>query len=120
MPTEILVLQPSDIPPLTSLRLALVIRSEVGSSRTRVLVVDELLISESVAYLAVTLQMRVAYDAFVTAAEWEAGPQMTAAWKIKPVKKDKDVPLHTSPLPRTTTDAARARLLAVLQADLDR
>lgn len=45
---------------------------------------------------------------------------MTAAWEIPPVKKDKDVPLRASPLPRTATDAARTRLLAILKADLDR
>jgi Tfp pilus assembly protein PilE len=65
-------------------------------------------------------QVRGAYDAFVTAAKRDAGPQMTAAWETKPVKKDKDVPLHTSPLPRTATDTARTHLLAVLKADLNR
>lgn len=67
-----------------------------------------------------TAEVRAAYDAFVTAAQREAGPQMTAAWETKPVKKDKDVPLRTSPLPRAATDAARTHLLAVLRADLDR
>ena len=67
-----------------------------------------------------TAQVRAAYDAFVTAAQQEAGPQMTAAWEIKPVKKDKDVPLRTPPLRRAATDAARTHLLAVLKADLDR
>lgn len=45
---------------------------------------------------------------------------MTAAWETKPVKKDKDVPLRTPPLPRATTDAARVYLLAAIEADLDR
>lgn len=67
-----------------------------------------------------TEKVRVAYDAFVMAAQQEAGPQMTAAWDSKPIKKDKDVPLRTSPLPRTNTDTARTRLLAVLNADLER
>ncbi|MGW4113473.1 hypothetical protein ACWEFJ_21610 [Actinosynnema sp. NPDC004786] len=67
-----------------------------------------------------TIEVRAAYDAFVTAAQREAGPQMTAAWERKPVKKDCDVPLRTSPLPRAATDAARTHSLAVLQADLDR
>lgn len=66
-----------------------------------------------------TTEVRAAYDAFVTAAQREAGPQMTAAWDNPPVKKDKDVPLRTSPLPRTATDEARARLLKILKADLD-
>jgi hypothetical protein len=67
-----------------------------------------------------TSAVRAAYDAYVTAAQREAGPQMTDAWDLKPVKKDKDVPLRTPPLPRTATDTARAQLVAVLKADLDR
>lgn len=67
-----------------------------------------------------TAEVRAAYDEFVTAAQRDAGPQMTAAWQTKPVKKDKDVPLRTAPLPRAATDAARMRLLAVLKADLNR
>lgn len=66
-----------------------------------------------------TREVCAAYDTFVNAAQREAGPQMTAAWEIKPVKKDKDVPLRTAPLQRTATDAARATLLAVLKIDLD-
>lgn len=66
-----------------------------------------------------TAEVRTAYDVFVAAAQQEAGPQMTAAWDAKPVKKDKDVPLRTPPLPRTATDRARTHLLAILQADLD-
>lgn len=65
-------------------------------------------------------EVRIAYEAFVLAAQQEAGPQMTAAWDTKPVKKDQGVPLRASPLPRTATDAARSQLLTVLQADLDR
>jgi hypothetical protein len=67
-----------------------------------------------------TTEVCAAYAAFVAAAQQEAGPQMTAAWEIKPVKKDKDVPLRTRPLPRAATDAARTQLLAALKADLDR
>jgi Tfp pilus assembly protein PilE len=67
-----------------------------------------------------TTKVCAAYDAFVTAAQREAGPQMTAAWDVRPVKKDKDVPLRTAPLQRIATDAARTQLLAVLKADLDR
>lgn len=66
-----------------------------------------------------TTEVCVAYDAFVTAAQREAGPQMTAAWEIKPVKRDKDVPLRTSPLPRAATDAARTSLMTILKADLN-
>ena len=66
-----------------------------------------------------TDQVRAAYDAFVTAAQREAGAQMTAAWRQKPVKRDKDVPIGSS-LPRAATDTARSALLAALRADLVR
>jgi hypothetical protein len=66
-----------------------------------------------------TGEVSAAYEAFVLAAQREAGRQMTAAWEVKPIKKDRDAPLRTSPLPRIATDAARIRLLEVLRADLD-
>ncbi|MBN1093457.1 hypothetical protein JKP75_13315 [Blastococcus sp. TML/M2B] len=61
-----------------------------------------------------------AYRDFVAASQREAGPQMTAAWSAKPVKKDKDVPLRTAPLPRTATDAARDTLVTAMHDDLNR
>ena len=67
-----------------------------------------------------TTHVRAAYHAFVMAAQREAGPQMTAAWETKPVKREKDVPLRTSPLPRTATDTAHTHLLKILKADLNR
>lgn len=67
-----------------------------------------------------SIEVRAAYDAFVTAAIQEAGPQMTAAWDAKPVKKDKDVPLRTLPLPRSRTDATRTHLVSTLKKDLER
>lgn len=60
-----------------------------------------------------------AYDAFVQAAKDEAGKQMHAAWKAAPVTTDEGVNLHVS-LPRGDSEAARARLVAVMQADLRR
>lgn len=59
------------------------------------------------------------YDAFVRAAQSEAGQQMTAAWHTRPTKKDRDVPIG-SPLPRASSDAARATVLTAMEADLDR
>lgn len=67
-----------------------------------------------------TPEVRAAYETFIAAAQREAGPQMTAAWEARPVKKDQDVPLRGQPLPRGATDMARTHLLAVLTADLDR
>lgn len=60
-----------------------------------------------------------AYDAFVRAAKDEAGKQMHEAWKADPVTTDEGVNLYV-PLPRGDSEAARARLLAVMQADLAR
>lgn len=60
-----------------------------------------------------------AYDAYVNAAKGEAGKQMHDAWLAKRVRKDAQVNLNT-PLPRGKSDAARANLVAVLQADLAR
>lgn len=60
-----------------------------------------------------------AYDAFVRAAQTEAGRQMTSAWHSRPTKKDRDVPIG-SPMPRVASDGARAKLLTAMQADLDR
>ncbi len=61
---------------------------------------------------------RAAYERFVAAARSEAGKQMTAAWKSRPAKKERDVPVGR-PRPSPRTDAAREALLAVLRAELD-
>jgi hypothetical protein len=77
-------------------------------------------ISFYTAWMAIhaTAAVATAYDAFVLAARVEAGQQMTTAWRSKPTKKDRNVPLGTA-LPRARTDAARATLLAAMKADLD-
>jgi hypothetical protein len=61
--------------------------------------------------------VRLAYEAYVRAAQTEAGAQMTTAWRTRPTKRDRDVPIG-SPLPRTATDVARQALLATMKADL--
>ena len=60
-----------------------------------------------------------AYHTYVAAARTEAGQQMTTAWRSRPTRKDRDVPLGT-PLPRARTDAARGALLFAMKADLGR
>lgn len=55
-----------------------------------------------------------AYAGFVCTAQTEAGRQMTTAWRARPTRKDKDVPIG-SPLPRVATDLARATLLAAMR-----
>jgi hypothetical protein len=60
-----------------------------------------------------------AYDKFVNAAKSEAGRQMHDAWLTPPITTDEAVNLN-DPLPRETSDAARAHLVEVMQADLAR
>jgi hypothetical protein len=78
-------------------------------------------ISFYTAWMAIhgTDAVAAAYDAYVLAARAEAGQQMTTAWRSRPTKRDKDVPLG-SPLLRVATDKARVTLLAAMKADLDR
>lgn len=60
-----------------------------------------------------------AYAAFSRAAIVEAGPQMTAAWAEPVVKNPRQIPLGAgNAYPRTSSDAARATLVAVMAADL--
>lgn len=65
-----------------------------------------------------TETVATAYDEFARTGQTEAGRQMTTAWRDRPTKKDKDVPIG-SPLPRVATDRARTRLLAAMKKDLD-
>lgn len=60
-----------------------------------------------------------AYDAFVLAAKQEAGKQMHAAWEAPPVTTDEAVNLNVA-LPRGESEAARTRLVEVMQTDLHR
>jgi hypothetical protein len=58
-----------------------------------------------------------AYNAFVAAAQREAGPQMTAAWKAHPTTAGEQVPLGKA-YDRSASDAARAALIVAMKADL--
>ncbi|MCW2736369.1 hypothetical protein [Nocardioides sp.] len=51
-----------------------------------------------------------AYEDFVAAALRDAGPQMTAAWKGKPTKRNRDVPLGKA-YERTRSDQAKKTVL---------
>jgi hypothetical protein len=57
------------------------------------------------------------YEEFVRAAENDAGPQMTAAWRSRPTKHDRDVPLGTH-YDRRSADAARDAVLTAMRDDL--
>lgn len=61
--------------------------------------------------------VRVAYAALLVAVRAEAGEQMKVAWLGPATKKNKQVSLGTA-LRRVVTDAARARMVAVIKADL--
>lgn len=56
-----------------------------------------------------------AYTALVAAAKAEAGPQMSAAWKARPTRHDRDVPLVAA-YPHPRADAARTAVLAAMKA----
>jgi hypothetical protein len=58
-----------------------------------------------------------AYNAFVAAAQREAGPQMTAAWNTHPTTIDEQVPLGKA-YDRSASDEARAALILAMKADL--
>jgi hypothetical protein len=58
-----------------------------------------------------------AYNAFVAAAQREAGPQMTAAWSTHPTTIDEQVPLGKA-YDRSASDEARAALILAMKADL--
>ena len=58
-----------------------------------------------------------AYNAFVAAAQREAGPQMTAAWNTHATTADEQVPLGKA-YDRSASDAARAALIITIKADL--
>ncbi len=51
-----------------------------------------------------------AYDDFVAAALEDAGPQMTAAWRGKPTRRNRDVPLGKG-YDRTRSDRAKKHVL---------
>lgn len=69
--------------------------------------------------LHATFGVADAYDAYVEAAKVEAGEQMHEAWKAAPVTTDEGVNLHVA-LPRGDSQTARDRLVAAMQADLQR
>jgi len=60
-----------------------------------------------------------AYDAFVLAAEKDAGKQMSHAWAAKPTKRDREVPLGVA-FERKNADAAKAVVVAEMRRSLRR
>lgn len=56
-----------------------------------------------------------AYTDLVAAAKVEAGPQMSAAWKARPTRRDRDVPLVVA-YSHPRANAARAVVLVAMKA----
>lgn len=60
-----------------------------------------------------------AYDHFVAEAIADAGPQMTAAWRLPPVRRDNQVPLGSG-YPRARADAAKQQVVKAMRESLGR
>lgn len=58
-----------------------------------------------------------AYDHFVRETIAEAGPQMTEAWRLPPVRRDNQVPLGAG-YPRTRADAAKQKVVESMRESL--
>lgn len=97
------------------------LRRRDGSDATRTsLTMHVSEIQSRIAYYSALIQIHApkrvssAYDNLVRAARREAGPQMTAAWKGKPTKRDRDVPL-LEPFSRTQSDIERHKFICLIR-----
>ena len=70
-------------------------------------------------HIDASAEVAAAYEDYVLAAQREAGPQMTEAWRTRPTRKDTDVPLGRA-YSRNDSDAARAKVSEAMKRDLDR
>jgi hypothetical protein len=102
------------------------IRRRDGSAAARLSITETISATKSkinfyLAWLRIdaSAEIATAYEDYVRAAQREAGPQMTAAWRTRPTRKDRDVPLGQA-YPRDESDAARAKVSAAMKRDLDR
>lgn len=59
-------------------------------------------------------EVHKAYMALVAAAKSEAGQQMSVAWRAKPTRRDRDVPI-LNPYPHTRSNAGRDATLAAMK-----
>jgi hypothetical protein len=58
-----------------------------------------------------------AYDRFIAEVIAEAGPQMTAAWRLPPTRRDNQVPLGSG-YPRGRADAAKQQVVEAMRESL--
>jgi hypothetical protein len=99
------------------------IQRKDGSSETRqILIRDVSDIQSRLAYFESMLeinapdQIAAAYRDLVQAARNEAGTQMTAAWRAKPIRSGRDVPLTTR-FDRSRTDAQLTRIRGLMRSN---
>lgn len=59
-----------------------------------------------------------AYDRFVAAAQADAGPAMTAAWRARALRRDRDVPLGAQLFDGAGSRTAREQLITAMHNDL--
>ncbi len=97
------------------------IRRHDGTDGTRQELVRRLSnVQSRIAYYCALLRLHAsrrvseAYDAYVAAARHEAGVQMTEAWKTRPTRRDRDVPLGVG-YARTESAKARAMVVAAMR-----
>lgn len=96
------------------------IRRKDGSDSTRQMLVQHVSdVQSRIAYYSRLLEMHaptkvnLAYAALVASARAEAGPQMSAGWRAKPMRRDSDVPLMKR-FDRSRSDAAMAVVLSCM------
>ncbi len=100
------------------------IRRRDGSTETRRALTDHLSdiksrISFHTGWLRIhaPAEVSAAYETYVRAAQDDAGPQMTAAWRSQPTKHDRDVPMGTH-YDRRRADSTRNAVLTAMREDL--
>lgn len=101
------------------------IRRRDGSAEARNVLTRELSdIKSSIEYHQTLLRIHGSaavadsYETFAAVARTEAGPAMTAAWRERPTKRDRDVPLGAKLFDDARSRAARDRLIAAMREDL--
>jgi hypothetical protein len=97
------------------------LRRRDGSAATRTALTMHISsIQSRIAYYSALMQIHApkkvssAYDKLVRAARLEAGPQMTEAWKARPTKRDRDVPLP-APFSRAKSDVERQNFIGLIR-----
>lgn len=97
------------------------IRRRSGTAAERVALTDHICEVQSrldffTAHVALLgpVQVHLAFARLVASAKSEAGPQMTAAWRERPTRRDRDVPLVTA-YTHPRSDSARDEVLALME-----